>query len=78
MMYGKGKACVVKVEAWHEGCQDSVLTSAPNKLGSLGHVLLPYAWLQCKLFWVTSALETVTAVESPKQHSNTKSLYEIL
>lgn len=30
MMYGKGKACVVKVEAWHEGCQDSVLTSTPN------------------------------------------------
>lgn len=30
MMYGKGKACVVKVEAWHEGCQDSVLTSAPH------------------------------------------------
>jgi len=30
MMYGKGKACVVKVEAWHEGCQDSVLASTPN------------------------------------------------
>lgn len=30
MMYGKGKACVVKVEVWHEGCQNSVLTSTPN------------------------------------------------
>lgn len=30
MMYGNRKACVVKAEVWHEGCQDSVLTSAPN------------------------------------------------
>lgn len=30
MMYGEGKACVVKVEAWHEGCQASALDSAPN------------------------------------------------
>lgn len=30
MMYGEGKACVVKVEVWHEGCQASALNSAPN------------------------------------------------
>lgn len=30
MMYGKGEACVVKVEVWCEGCQDSVLTSTPS------------------------------------------------